>query len=176
MAPFRVPAAPTRPCPRCGIGLGTRAVLDVRVDECADCTGVFVPGDVMPRLLDPLDLGLEVVGTFPRGEPVPEAPIRYLRCPRCDRMMNRRLLVRGSNVIVDVCKPHGVWFDAFELRRVAELAASVDAAVPSVPDQAWRREHAERAARDLEVLAAPPSRLSRVIGFLLDLVADKGPR
>jgi Zn-finger nucleic acid-binding protein len=131
--PFREPASPSRPCPRCAIGLGTRQVLDVRLDECADCGGVFVPGELVPRLLDPLDLGLEVVEVFPRGVPAPEDPIRYLRCPRCQAMMNRRLLMRGSNVVVDQCKPHGVWFDAHELRRLAELAADRPAAVAGSP-------------------------------------------
>ena len=130
MDPFRTPAAPTRPCPRCEIGLGSRHVLDVVLDECADCLGLFVPKDVVPRLVDPLDLGLEVVRTFPPGTPESETTVRYLRCPRCAAMMNRRLLVRGSNVVVDVCQGHGVWFDAHELRRVAELGSEGAVVIP----------------------------------------------
>lgn len=123
MDPFRTPGTPGRSCPRCGLGLGTRHVLDVSLDECSDCSGVFVPIDVVPRVLDPLDLGLEVVRTFEPGVPDAETTVRYVRCPRCAGMMNRRLLVRGSSVVVDICRSHGVWFDAHELRRVAELAS-----------------------------------------------------
>jgi len=126
--PFRSPAAPSRPCPRCEIGLCTRVVLDVHLDECPDCGGVFVPAALVSRVLDPLDLGLEVVETFPRGAPETELSVRYLRCPRCATVMNRRLLVRGSNVIVDQCQRHGIWFDTHELRRLAELAARADGA------------------------------------------------
>jgi Zn-finger nucleic acid-binding protein len=143
--PFRTPAAPSRPCPRCEIGLGSRHVLDAVLDECADCTGVFVPIDLVPRLVDPLDLGLEVVRTFAPGEPESETTVRYLRCPRCASMMNRRLLVRGSNVVVDFCKGHGVWFDAHELRRVAELGSQGEVTLPLERDPVQERE-AEREA------------------------------
>jgi Zn-finger nucleic acid-binding protein len=127
------------------VGLGSRHVLDVVLDECADCTGVFVPKDIVPRLVDPLDLGLEVVRTFPPGTPEAETAVRYLRCPRCAAMMNRRLLVRGSNVVVDVCKGHGVWFDAHELRRVAELGTEREVVLQLDRDPAAERE-AEREA------------------------------
>lgn len=126
MDPFRTPGTPGRSCPRCKLGLGTRRVLDVALDECTGCTGVFVPIDIVPRVLDPLDLGLEVVRTFAPGEPELETAVRYLRCPRCQALMNRRLLVRGSSVVADICRDHGVWFDAHELRRVAELASDHD--------------------------------------------------
>ena len=137
--PYRTAQAPTRPCPRCGIGLGSRHVLDVVLDECASCTGVWVPAPLVPRLLDPRDLGHEVVAAFEPGLPELETAVRYLRCPRCNAMMNRHLMVRGSSVIVDRCAPHGVWFDAHELRRLAELAARDGVEIrfkPELPYQA----------------------------------------
>jgi Zn-finger nucleic acid-binding protein len=140
-------------------------VLDVRLDECSDCGGVFVPGEIVPRLLDPLDLGLEVVEVFPRGEPAPEDPIRYLRCPRCQAMMNRRLLVRGSNVVVDQCKPHGVWFDAHELRRLAQLSAdrpAVPGPLPAAPTTG-----AGEARPAVTLVSEPRSLLERAIDALL---------
>ena len=36
--------------------------------------------------------------------------------------MNRVQFANCSHVIVDVCKPHGTWFDRDELRRIVELA------------------------------------------------------
>ena len=153
MDPFRTAAAPTWPCPRCAIGLGTRHVLDAVLNECMQCYGVFVPGELVPRLLDPLDLGLEVVETFPPGEPHRDDQIRYVACPRCRELMNRRLLVRGSNVIVDQCPRHGVWFDTHELRRLAELAATTDVKLRADPPPSWQRPHLER-ARDAVVARA----------------------
>jgi Zn-finger nucleic acid-binding protein len=45
-------------------------------------------------------------------------PVRYLPCPTCDEIMNRVNFARVSGVILDVCRPHGAWFDAGELRAI----------------------------------------------------------
>jgi Zn-finger nucleic acid-binding protein len=47
--------------------------------------------------------------------------IRYRPCPVCGELMNRFNFANCSGVILDVCKPHGVWFDADELRRIVEF-------------------------------------------------------
>src|SRR5690606_39479191 len=51
------------------------------------------------------------------------AEVRYRGCPACGVLMNRRNFGRRSGVIVDVCKEHGVWFDADELTAVLEFVA-----------------------------------------------------
>jgi Zn-finger nucleic acid-binding protein len=35
--------------------------------------------------------------------------------------MNRNNFARSSGVIIDVCKQHGIWFDAEELPRIIEF-------------------------------------------------------
>ena len=52
-----------------------------------------------------------------------ERPARYVKCPACQKIMNRVNFGRTSGVIVDVCKPHGVWFERDELRRVLAFTA-----------------------------------------------------
>jgi Zn-finger nucleic acid-binding protein len=74
------------------------------------------------------------MSSFAPGMPEPETAVRYLRCPRCRDIMGRHLIVRGSNVIVDRCARHGVWFDAHELRRLAELTAHHHAEVRYPPE------------------------------------------
>jgi Zn-finger nucleic acid-binding protein len=44
--------------------------------------------------------------------------IVYRPCPKCKDLMNRFNFAGCSGVILDACKPHGVWFDADELRRI----------------------------------------------------------
>lgn len=44
--------------------------------------------------------------------------MRYLRCPVCNEVMSRVNFARVSGVILDVCRPHGAWFDAGQLRAV----------------------------------------------------------
>ena len=44
--------------------------------------------------------------------------IFYRPCPICGELMNRFNFADCSGVILDACKPHGVWFDSDELRRI----------------------------------------------------------
>jgi Zn-finger nucleic acid-binding protein len=119
---YREPAAPTRPCPRCRVGLVARPVGDVTLEECTSCNGLFVGAGILDRLLDAQDLGLEVIATFPAGQPAAQMGPLYIACPTCGKLMNRRLFAVGSQVIVDECKTHGTWFDEAELRTLAEFA------------------------------------------------------
>jgi len=143
--PYREAQAPDVACPRCGDGLTTRLLGDARIEECSRCLGVFVPTALMPRLLDRLDLGGEVLATFPRGTPTPHpgGPM-YVKCPHCKGVMNRRLFATGAKVVVDVCRRHGIWFDDSELRAVAEFAAS------GGMERAAKRERDEKRRRDDE--------------------------
>lgn len=47
--------------------------------------------------------------------------ISYVKCPDCGELMNRNNFARASGVIVDICKKHGVWFDADELPKIVEF-------------------------------------------------------
>lgn len=49
------------------------------------------------------------------------AKISYVPCPSCKQLMNRSNFARASGVIIDLCKPHGVWFDADELPKIIEF-------------------------------------------------------
>jgi Zn-finger nucleic acid-binding protein len=44
--------------------------------------------------------------------------VRYVPCPRCERLMNRKNFAQSSGVVLDVCAKHGVWLDRGELERV----------------------------------------------------------
>jgi Zn-finger nucleic acid-binding protein len=140
--PYREASAPDLTCPRCGVGLTSRAIADARVDECSRCAGVFVPSLLMPRVTDALDLAPEVIAQFPEGTPVPHpgGPM-YVKCPRCRSVMNRRLFAPGARVVVDECRGHGVWFDDAELRAVADFVAD------GGMERARKAEAAERARR-----------------------------
>src|SRR5260221_8443341 len=49
------------------------------------------------------------------------AKIRYVPCPDCKQLMNRSNFAHSSGVIIDICKQHGVWFDAEELPKIIEF-------------------------------------------------------
>ncbi len=50
--------------------------------------------------------------------------VRYRRCPACEQLMCRNNFDEVSGVIIDSCRPHGVFFDAGELRAVVDFLAS----------------------------------------------------
>lgn len=110
-------------CPRCKAPLRRRGLGKADVIECSSCAGLWLTHEVVRRLveqaehedLEPFDL--------------PQAPVRiddpvraqgYIPCVTCSQLMQRRNFAGASGVIVDVCGPHGVWFDHRELERVLE--------------------------------------------------------
>lgn len=56
-----------------------------------------------------------------RRSPTQTTPDPYLRCPACNAFMNRTNFARLSGVLIDVCRLHGLWFDADELQAVLEF-------------------------------------------------------
>jgi Zn-finger nucleic acid-binding protein len=42
----------------------------------------------------------------------------YRKCPECDKHMNRRSFGGKSGVVIDICRDHGLWFDAQELGTI----------------------------------------------------------
>lgn len=47
-----------------------------------------------------------------------EAAVKYIHCPACKTLMNRKAFGRISGIVVDVCRSHGIWFDIGELAEV----------------------------------------------------------
>jgi Zn-finger nucleic acid-binding protein len=74
--------------------------------------------------------------------------------------MNRRNFGRISGVLVDVCREHGVWFDAGELSEVLSFIENGGLA-RTRERESEEREEAKRAARSQQMLV---SREAQVIG------------
>jgi len=114
-----------RPCPRCPhLVLMARPVGDVEVDECARCRGVFVAAPVLDRIRKDLLLRAAVHETFPGGAVEEPLSVNPLRCPRCRIAMKRQRFAPGSDVTVDVCGPHGTWFDERELPAIVAFVGT----------------------------------------------------
>lgn len=139
-APYReVAEAPVLGrCPRCADVLIAAEYAGTPLDECAACGGAFVEGWVLDRLVEARAARVSLSISLP-VRPIPrEREVRYLRCPQCMVQMNRRIYGRSSGVVVDVCKRHGVWFDAGELAAVLEFVEGGGL------ERARRKEEAER--------------------------------
>ena len=165
-----------RSCPRCGeerrlavLALPTAGGLEI--DRCGACHGMFFDPDELQRMLD---ASVEPASDADRAElerlideesPEDAHDVRYLPCPDCGALMNRKAYGAKAGVVVDRCREHGVWLDGGELRRLAKwaraggLAHSNDveaerqrleeraaSEVPSVLDDRMRRMAGERSA------------------------------
>ena len=122
------------PCPACDGGrtlCSRRLGVDgVAVLECPACAGLWLSREAFELVAERAravaaaaepDAGGETAPA-PPAAPEPRGAARggplYRRCPQCAKMMHRRNFGRGSRVILDTCKDHGLWFDLRELEQV----------------------------------------------------------
>jgi Zn-finger nucleic acid-binding protein len=111
-------AARSLSCPRCQASLSARRYRDFDVDECDGCGGFLVSPAMMDRIVSSRDSSTNLRLALPARPATRETSVRYIRCPACDKSMNRQAFGRISGVVVDVCREHGVWFDPGELGEV----------------------------------------------------------
>lgn len=114
-----------RKCPRCKVVLKPGKIAGVGMGECPQCAGLWVGIESLRRICAEQEKQSEVLGAAtlkPHSEGMKaEEKIRYLPCPVCHVMMNRTNFAHCSNVVVDVCRQHGTWFDKDELQRIVEF-------------------------------------------------------
>ncbi|MFN0207163.1 MAG: zf-TFIIB domain-containing protein [Planctomycetota bacterium] len=118
-------------CPRCEKkSLMSALAGEARILRCYLCNGTWVPRGEAEALRD----SFPGIGPFQKQQldRLREAAakrnlsdgVRYLACPECNNLMDRRQFALGSGIVVDRCLKHGVWFDGGEI----ELAAAYFAA------------------------------------------------
>jgi Zn-finger nucleic acid-binding protein len=108
-------------CPRCREDMQALRLGSVIARECAQCGGLWLDPESLQALANAREESAGVVSALAARVPLDTASpdvVRYIPCPRCDKLMNRSNFARSSGVILDVCKSHGVWLDRGELQRV----------------------------------------------------------
>jgi Zn-finger nucleic acid-binding protein len=168
---------PRAACPRCDGRLEQGWHQDMAFSTCAACGGVFVPPETMNRVASSREAPTDLRAAIPDRPMVREKAVRYLRCPTCEKTMNRRVFARVSGIIVDVCREHGVWFDAGELPAVIEFVekGGLDKARKRAEierEEARQAAHVARALGSLPTSPPPSERrgASMGIGDVVDLV------
>jgi Zn-finger nucleic acid-binding protein len=92
--------------------------------ECPHCEGIWADATSLQQICADREKQAAVIGMAfppPTSKPVAIEMASYIPCPVCKQLMNRVNFAHCSNVVVDVCKAHGTWFDKDELRRVVEF-------------------------------------------------------
>ena len=62
-----------------------------------------------------------VLHRFPTSRPPTAERVRYRRCVRCGKMMNRVNFGRVSGTVLDVCRGHGTYLDTGELHQIVSF-------------------------------------------------------
>lgn len=110
-------------CPRCRGTLMSRRYADLEVNECDQCGGLLIEPSMLDRIVQARDATTGLHLALPKRAFKREATVSYVPCPVCAQIMNRQVFGRISGVIVDVCRHHGVWFDAGELAEVLQFVS-----------------------------------------------------
>lgn len=112
-------------CPRCRVEMNAVVIGNTNLRECPRCEGIWADAASLEQICQDREKQAAVLGM---AAPLPEAAdgdmernIRYIPCPVCKKLMNRVNFAHCSHVVVDVCNPHGTWFDRDELRRIVEF-------------------------------------------------------
>jgi Zn-finger nucleic acid-binding protein len=106
-------------CPACRGDLQQVDLGGTPILECPACDGVWADAEVFERLCASKEAQAAVLHRYQAKAPNPAERVRYRKCVRCGKMMNRVNFGRTSGTVVDVCKGHGTYLDAGELAQIA---------------------------------------------------------
>ena len=111
-------------CPGCDAVLFQGQLGPSVLHQCGKCFGFWVDRATFDRICreaEEQSLPPGLPGAVPPPAPVALPKVRYVKCPSCRSFMNRVNFAECSGVVVDVCREHGTWFDAYELNRIVEF-------------------------------------------------------
>jgi len=138
-------------CPRCKVNTKEVSLGQSTLRECPVCEGLWVDTVALHQITTDRERQATILGTAAAIVPsayLPLERVRYVPCPVCKQLMHRVNFAKCSSVIVDVCKPHGTWFDKDELHRIVKFisAGGMDVA------RAKEMEQLEQKRRELEAV------------------------
>ncbi len=110
-------------CPRCRVDLENLKIGETCIRACTKCDGLWVDVATFELICADRERQSAVLGFLAERtmKPGQLTKIAYVPCPDCGELMNRNNFAAASGVIVDICKRHGVWFDADELSLIVEF-------------------------------------------------------
>lgn len=151
-------------CPRCKVRLSQLQIGDITLRECQRCEGVWSESITFENICADRENNAAVLqwaDAKPRHDAQNSTKVQYVPCPDCKDLMNRNNFGRSSGVIIDVCKQHGVWFDAQELPRIMEFihAGGLDRARQK---EKMQIDEDRRDLQQKQYLASLDHRISRV--------------
>lgn len=160
-------------CPRCAGELAIRVLERASAIDCRACGGLWLETACFERICR--DAREDAHAPIFREVEAPRLPpetFRYIPCLRCGELMLRRQFRhagRGSGVVLDCCKDHGVWLDAEELERVVTFVREAAPALGVAASSGERSPEAPARRDPASVVAERPDRGAGV-GRALEIV------
>ena len=114
-------------CPRCREDMEVLKLGETVTRACSACGGLWLDPASLQKLCDTREEHSIIDSTLTTRVPTTNvAPdvVKYIPCPKCEKLMNRVNFAHSSGVIIDVCKHDGVWLDRGELQRVITFVES----------------------------------------------------
>jgi Zn-finger nucleic acid-binding protein len=96
------------------------------IERCDRCLGLFFDPAELKRVLEVSNRPAHQVDRQRLQVLIEEEyheareQVRYIKCPACGTLMNRKSYGAKSGVIMDSCKQHGVWLDGGELAQIVK--------------------------------------------------------
>ena len=139
---------------------------DADLLECGGCHSTWVEAETFERLCSDRASQAALLHTAPAPPEQPSAPtqaIRYRRCPRCSRMMNRINFGKISGTVVDVCKGHGTFLDREELHQIVRFiqGGGIDRARAAEREQLVEEQRRLQDLQRVQARLAPPDHTDR---------------
>jgi Zn-finger nucleic acid-binding protein len=113
-----------RLCPRCEIPMKSQRISEFQVMGCDQCDGLFVPTETFEMIQDRMDRPIFPADGVRKGPLKWDNTIKYAKCPICKHTMARTNFAHTSGILVDICRGHGIWFDAGELEAVMQFISA----------------------------------------------------
>lgn len=125
---FAIQSQSERHCPHCAIPMQTINLNlggPFLIERCEQCYGLFFdPGQVEALLESSVSnvfhINPQHLDAINNDRFQPNKPVKYVKCPVCQVLMNRNAYGYRSGVVIDRCKNHGIWLDSGEITHLME--------------------------------------------------------
>ena len=92
---------------------------EIEIDFCLSCEGIWLDAGELELLLGSSTETEEFLNSFTTEDQSKE---KKLKCPICNKKMEKILIVGDRKVKIDKCKfNHGIWLDSGELEDILEM-------------------------------------------------------
>ncbi|MBC8342627.1 MAG: zf-TFIIB domain-containing protein [Bacteroidetes bacterium] len=142
-------------CPNCGIGLHTKSIQGIEIEECGKCEGIWFEKDKLRQIKDRTDSDLNWMDFEIWKHPEKfKSKSKRSNCPRCEKSMNV-LDYDTTKVEIDYCAEcKGIWLEKDEFQKIID---ALEEEILTMPMGEYVKSTIEEAK---ELLTGPESFLS----------------